>query len=337
MIYLPQTATNLRGAAWFSTKRTEVNTMRLQTLDVPENFCTCITQCVPHLPVFTDEVGTDYWKNDLTSIWMQTVNVINDAGVLVIASTIVGTITNLNTGASQTLVDTTHGTLNVGSRYWWFTIDWTKIQALMGYGNYEITVTESSIYGTNPTLNEFASPTYTLKPWSQKLANRTVRIETSQRGKLHHGNDYSNTTALGRASGTTYYPINYTNQVRLPGALKWSGTEDEQDHLVLKNSDRSSYQIKDQMKPKYDLTIDLVSSYQSMSVIFDDLFSNPVKVTDYNVYNWVADPRDNYANQYRSIPLVRESDSFEADSGALRKSFTFGMRYANDNVFKTNN
>ena len=332
MIFLGQTATNLRAAAWFSTKRTDVNTQKLQKLQVAQNFCSCITQCVPNLPVFTDEIGTDFYKNDKTSVWMKTVNYLSGS-ILVFSSTIYGRITNLNTGVTQTLVDGTHGVSNIGTYYWWFEVDWTLVQALMGYGNYEIEMTETSVYGAS-VLNEFLSPTYQLKPWSEKLANRTIRIESSQRGKLHHGNDYSRTVEI---SGGIVTPIDFTQQTRLPGALKFSGNDDEQDHLVLNDSARSSYQIKDQIRPKYELTLDLVSSYQAMSAIFDDLFSSPVNVTDYNVYNWVADPRDYYANQYKSIPLRRESDSFEADSGALRKSFTFGMRYANDNIIKTNN
>lgn len=328
MIFLPNGATNLRTLAFFSTARTEVDTEFLADLSIDSDFCTCAVQCVPRLVVFADDTGTDFYKNDKTSIFSRTLNLVHPVGIT--ASTTVAKIVNVITGVETVLVDSTHGTETIGNKFYWFEVDWFKIRQTLGLGKYKLEFTTTvNVYGQ--TLDSYTSPTYHLKDYSDKLANGTIRIEVEQTGKLNHSIDYSNLVLSTGKKAT------YTNQVRLPGSLKFESTNEETDHLTLNGTDRPSYQIKDKMTLKYKLDIHLVSAPQFVYVLFNDMFANPVKVSDYNVYNFVADVNNYKATKYRSLPLIKESTNFEATAKQKRKSFSFSMVAFNDKVFKTTN
>ena len=325
-IFLNQTTNALRVAAFFSTKRPEVETFKIQKLELDQDFCTCLIQCVPDLVVFTDKVGADFYKNDFFSLFVNTLNI----PPLLIGSNTVGTIENMNTGAETTLVNGLHGELIDGVNFWWFKVEWFKIWQTLGFGRYRLKTKTTSVTSL-AIIGETCSPVFHVKPYSDKLANGTVRLELDQQGKLNNSFDFSNLiTDTGK--GTIY-----EQQIRLPGALKFESTNEETDHLVLNGTSRPSYQIKDQIRPKYLLEIHLVSAPQFVPTLFDDLFASPVNVSDYNVYNWVADPRNYQAEKYRSLPLIKESANFEPTRNQKRKTFSFGMRYFNDNIFKTNN
>jgi hypothetical protein len=326
MIFLAQTTTGTPVYNKFSTKRVGAGVVTVKGLNEASEFCTCISQCIPDLKVFTDEVGTDFYKNDFTSFFIPTINTL-----LITGSTITGTITNVTTGTSTTLVNSTHGDLYVGNKYWWFKLDWYKIWLELGYGRYQIEVNEVGNYA-GQTLNQLKSEIYTLKKYTDKEAQATVRIESFQSGKLQHGNNYSSLT-----TSSISIPFPFEQQTRLPGALTFAANEDETDHLVLNNAERSTLQVKDQIRPSYELKLFLVGNLQVSKVIFDELFGNEIYVTDYNVYNPVFDPRDTTAIQYKSIPVRRESTSFDVKRTRLKTTFTFGMLYEYDNVIKTNN
>ena len=180
-----------------------------------------------------------------------------------------------------------------------------------------------------------SSPHIVPLPYSDEAANGTVRLYSRQTGKLNHGNNYSNLKPTG--VGLSKVKI-FEQQTRLPGRLFIKSEDIENDHLVLNNSNLSTYQIKDQLRPTYQLDLHLLSSAQVMPVVFDDMFGNQLFVTDYNVYNHVVDPRDYQAVQYINLPVRRESVNIPNPSAtAKRKTYSFDMVYEYDNIFKTNN
>lgn len=329
MIILNQTTTQPDSPQYFATKRTEIPVIKKQGLPQSKDFCTCLIQCVPALKVFTDGIGTDPLKNDFRSLFIPTVN-----STAATNSTIVGTITNIQTGVVTTLADTTHGTLYEGDNYWWFKLEWFKIYNTIGLGKYQIHVVETAISG-GQTINELKTPVFNLLPYSDEAANGTVRLYSKQNGKLNHGNNYSKIKNIV-ALGTKLIP--FEQQTRLPGRLFIKSEDIENDHLVLNNSNLSTYQIKDQLRPTYQLDLHLLSSAQVMPVVFDDMFGNQLFITDYNVYNHVVDPRDYQAVQYIDLPVRRETVNIPNPSAtAKRKTYSFDMVYEYDNIFKTNN
>lgn len=304
----------------------------LKRVAQPPDFCTCLEQCVPDLLAFTDGIGSDFYKNDFYSAYMRSGN---QGGTVSTFLTFTKKIINVDTGVETTLLDSTHGDYYILKWAKWFKVSWYKISTTLGYGRYRIELRETSTT-TGDVINEKISPIFHLKKYNDRLAARTVRIESYQNGRIANGNDYSN--MLEYSSFPTLVDLGqFEQQIRLPGTLRFISGETENDHLVLDNADRSTFQIKDQERPAYELNIQLVSGKQIAPVIFDDLFSNPTFVTDYNWYNHVIDPRDFNAEQYLSIPLIKDSVSVDPSPRAKRATYTIGMKYAYDNIFKTNN
>lgn len=325
MIFLANEASSLRTVAFFTSRDEEIDTQLLANLEIQSDFCTCITQCVPKLPVFTDEIGSDFYKNDKTSLFARSLNTNLGTG-----SVTVFKIVNVITGVAATLTNSTHGSLTQGVGFELFEVDWFKIYNTLGYGKYRLEF-KTTIAVFFQILDSYCSTPYHLKPYSDKLANGTVRLEFEQNGKLNHSTDFSN------LRGLSLTPVVFRKQVRLPGSLKFESMNEETDHLTLNGKDRPSYQIKDQIRPEYTLDLHLVSSAQVVETLFNDLFANPVKVTDYNVYNFVADVDNYMATKYRSIKLIKKTSNFSATSKQKRKSFSFAMSLFNDKIFKTNN
>lgn len=318
MIFLSQTATSLASAAHFSWKRTDIPCTLLREGQSTDDFCACLRQCVPCLKMFTDEVGTDFYKNDL---YQQFLNVVKGGSV------VISLIKTDGFGVETTTIvtDDTYGTLTDGSllipRFLEYVWDFYKIWNNLGYGRYQMKIENKNIVGN--VVQTLLSPCFSLHKYTDVMANGTIRIETEQTGRIKNGNNYGTTT--------------FYQQIRLPGALMLSALPSENDAEQLNDDSRSLLQIKDQLSPEYRLRIDLVSSGQIMMTIFDYLFANKVKVSDYNVYNFATDPANLQSESYRSIPLKRNATEFNPSSKVLRKSFTFTMEYFNKNVFKTNN
>ena len=242
------------------------------------------------------------------------------------------TITNVDTGASNTLTDPAYGTLYVGNFYWWFKLDWYKVWANMGYGRYQVNVKEvGNLF--SQTIQDITYPVYRLCAFSERAANGTVVIDSFNSGKLEHGFDYSNLT-----TSTIPDPFPFEQRSRLPGSFFINEDDQENDRLVLNDPTRPSYQVKDQIKPRYKLILRLLTGKQIAPVLFDELFGEMVLITDYNVFNHVQDPRNYFAEQLIEVPVIRSNNSIP-DPGfrGLRKTYEFDMNYEYDNVFKTNN
>lgn len=315
-IFIPQTTTALATARYFSAKATNVRVFSpLQNFE-DSDFCTCLTQCIPDLPAFTDEIGDDFYKNDKFALFL---NTITDGSIVVTLS---------KQGAADILLtDNTYGiyTDNDFSNYFRFELDFYKVWLNSGYGSYSFKI--ENFNGALELVQTLSSPNFRVKRYSAKAANRTVRIETHQGGILQHGTAYVNVLNL---------KTTWLQQVRVRGSLTFTGESIENSSLQLNNSSRSQIQIKDQLSPQYTLTIELAGSKQANFIMLDYLFANDVKISDYNVYNYVFDPRYPNTNMYRSIPVKRTSTEFNSTRTKLRKTFNIGMEYNNKNVFKIN-
>lgn len=318
MIFIPQTVTDLDAPEYFATKRTGIEVLFLNKIAQPTGFCSCIIQCVPCLPMFTDKIGLDFFKNDT---FLQYINVASSGTTTV-------TLTKIAPDGSETniiVTDGTYGALTDGSasspRYFTYTWDFFKIFNVEGFGKFQFKLENKNVAGK--VISVDLSPVFCLQFFTAIAANRTIRIESVKTGKLKHGNDYGS--------------LFFAQQIRLPGRLVYLNEITENDDQQLNNNKRSLVQIKDQVFPEYQLQIHLVSAPQIVRTMFDYLFAGDVKISDYNVNNFVVDPADMNACQYLSIPLKKTITEFNPSGTNIRKSFNFTMEYANKNVFKTNN
>lgn len=317
MIFVNETSTSLDTAAYFATKREDIPVVFLEDSVTDPDFCTCIQQCIPCLKVFTDETGSDFWKNDKFQVFLN------------VASGTTVTYTLFFTDGSGTqeinVTDGTYGTLNDGSSstpaYVMYELDFYKIWDNLGYG--EVSFRIASDNGDGTRIQQVDSPCFKIYRYSDRLANGTVRIETTQSGNILSGNKYGS--------------FQFSQQIRLPGSLKFTGNTTESDRLVLNGDIRNQIVVKDQVFPTYDLEIRLASSAQVWFLMFDYLFSGSVKISDYNLYNYVVDPKNRAAAFYRSIPVDRVDEDHNSEGMRNRKTTVFKLEYGNKNVFKTEN
>lgn len=315
-IFITPASSSLATARYFSGSFLNVRVFSPIIPDESGDFCTCIKQCLPNLPAFTDEIGTDFYKNDKFAIF---INTITDGTIRV---------TLKKDGADNVLLtDNTYGIYSNGgsANYFRFELDFYKVWNGLGYGAYSFLV--ENLSGAD-VIQSVSSPKFELKKFSSKAANRTVRIETLQSGILQHGLTYVNKSNLSKQQ--------FAQQVRLYGSLTLSGHTIENTSLQLSNDARSQIQIKDQLIPEYTLNLHLLGSRQANFILLDYLFANSVNVSDYNVYNYVFDPRHPNAYNYRSLPLKRVSTDFAETRTKLRKTFSIAMEYNNKNIFKIN-
>lgn len=314
-IFVSPTTPDEETALHFSGKKTEIRTLTPKLIAEALTFCTCATQCVPALPAFTDEIGTDFYKNDKFRMYMR----------LIPDGTVVALLIDKN-GIETPLVDNTFGSLvEFAGIFYTYEIDWFKVFDNLGYGTYHIKI--ENLLGAD-VIQSDQSPDFVLRKFTDKAANGTVRIETLQRGKLQHDKIYSS-APLGN--------LPFRQQIRFKGSLKFLTNVVQNSDLQLNNPNRSLAQIKDQVFPEYELLLGLVSSQQVAKTLFDYLFANEVAVSDYNVLNHVIDPRDYSAEAYRSVPIKREDESSEPTVNNVRKTYKIKVLYANKNVFKINN
>lgn len=309
MIKLFQPVSTLETAKHYSTRRTGIPVVRIEDVVQEDDFCTCIMQCIPCLPLLTDEIGTDEYKNDFFSVYQNSI-----------------------TGGSHTLhiivedeeieiTDNTYGTEYVGTYFYGYKFDAFKIYDEHGYGKYSVVMRNYD--SVNNLVKTTTSPCFELQKFSARKANKTVRIETRQSGRLLHGNNYTDLSLTNPALKALQY---WRQQIRLPGNLKMSGLTVENDRLVLSDDLRTSLQVLDKMGVEYDLTLERLSVEQAFPVIFDYLFSAPVYVTDYNVYNWTS---------YRNIRLVKTAIDFQPRL-AKRNTFVIKMKREEENIEKFN-
>jgi hypothetical protein len=200
MIFNSQTSSSFAAAAYFSTKTTGIPMISLYAEGVATDYCTCIRQCVPCLKAFTDEVGSDYYMNDLFQQYLN----IGSSGTVEIRL-----IKIAQNGSETTTIvtDGTYGTLTNGSasspKYYEYVWDFYKIWSVQGYGKYRFEI--ENINTSSRPVQTLVSPDFCLQRYTAYAANRTIRIETEQTGRIKNGNNY----------GT----LPFFQQIRLPGSL----------------------------------------------------------------------------------------------------------------------
>lgn len=311
MKFIAPASSNAQTSSYFSSKRVSVRSITPYVPPEEGDVCRCLRQCIRPLPAFTDEDGGDRFKNDLYSQYINTLSGGTFEVEIYKDGTSLGLVTDNTYGIR--VEDTSD---DYGGYVWAF----YKIWLNEGYGKFHFVVRNKN--GAGNVVIEETSPTFQLMKYTERAAHGTVRIEGTQKGKLKHWKDY--------------IPNGWIFQLRFYGSLKLTGNTIENDKVVSSIDTRKSIQIKDQLRPEYELTLIMPGAESTFSVLYDYLFSETVLVSDYNVFNFVHQPNTPFALNYRSIPLKRIGVEFTPSRRARRKTFKIQMEYDYDNVFKIN-
>lgn len=311
MVELANTGATTPQNPWhFSTIRTLIPVITDPGAGLEEDFCTCIKQCIPALPMFTDEVGTDDFKNDWYRLFQNSITGGSHTVVMYV------------NGEAINVTDSTYGLLINGITFYGYQFNAYAIYQLHNYP--EVYFVMNNFDSLGNLVKTTTSPTFQIKRYTDRAANGTVVIESFQNGQLRHGNNYSD---LRYDAGAFNSKLpNWHQRIRLPGKLKWAGAPVQLSGVVVNDSVHSRLQSLDTMDLEYDLELYLLGSVQANPVIFDFMFGNKVLVTDYNVYNYES---------YVKVSLLRTGIEL-SPRVRRRKSFVFKMVNADKKYEKFN-
>lgn len=162
-------------------------------------------------------------------------------------------------------------------------IKWHLVADLYGFGFFKIKTILTSFGNTS----EYISHDYYVVPFTERLADRTVKIETTHNGYI--GNKFD------------YQGINWRRYIRVEGMVSSMNAKPVNIRYV--NSRRNSTQIQTKVEYDYKLTLESVNSDIFTPLFNDRLLANTVLLTDYSLMNPLRDIKrlEVYWNETESI------------------------------------
>jgi len=148
-----------------------------------------------------------------------------------------------------------------------FVVSWEKVLNLLGPGCYSVQ-TVTNILTVEKTET---SHNYRLYPFSDAIADGTVRIETYMNGCVE-------------SSDFDFTGLNWYQSSRIEGFFGLVEPEFETDNY--QDSTRRKRQIQDSINRTYTLETNDLPSIISNRLVYESLLSNEILVTDYNQLNF---------------------------------------------------
>lgn len=242
----------------------------------------CFCSCESVIPALADPDNiTVHDRNDVYS-WIFKIPS---------SATVTATLTNLDTGGTETISDNTYGnfysTGTLKSQVWGFIIKWANVANLWGYGNYSMNITVLGV-SSNTLLNK-TYPTFRLMPYTCETAHGTVRIQTANSGYIESGFDYRdifipNPYATDGNQPAEAAPVKgWIQQVRWYGRLTAPNRPVQIDNIF--DTSRDLKQTQTQIEKGYNLRLDHIKDDVSDQIIEDYLLSDYILISDYNANN----------------------------------------------------
>jgi hypothetical protein len=214
--------------------------------------------------VFADSNSNDDYKNDYHGFFHQK-QANNETCDFILR--------NVDTNTDYALNNSTYGefkafgSITSNVKLTQFILSWKKVLTLLGEGSFQI-IKSINVSGLS---YEVKSNTYILKQFSNFIADKTIRIDITQDGKLVKlGIDFKN-------SG-------FKTTLRTVGFFGHKEREYTQDNLVFSNNEKEE-QISSIVENKYKLQINKVPECITNDLFDFILFGNEIFVNDYNIVN----------------------------------------------------
>lgn len=175
-------------------------------------------------------------------------------------------------GSDIALTDNTYGifygfgSLTDYPDYKGFQIQWDKVLALEGEGNYRLKVDMAFLSGN---LTEY-SVSFTLRTYSSKKANGTIRIQSIMNGYLKH-TDFD------------YTGLNWKDGVRVNGFFGNRQPNYEKENLIMVN--RVSQEVRKELINEYVMRTAFIPDCLTEPIIEYHALGNYLYITDYNLNN----------------------------------------------------
>lgn len=226
-----------------------------------------IKECCYQSEVFAQLEGNENEKNDYSGFWHKK---------QVPSETAKFFIVNLNNNEEKELNDNTYGiykdfgTILENGYLKTFILNWKKVLQIEGEGNYTV-VKRVNIAGIN---YEESDINYTLRNWSEKRADKTVRIDIKTNGLMERLKvDFTNS--------------NFETSLRFGGFFGRREPKYEEDNIIYSNF--VSEQVSMIQTNEYTLQSNLLPSCVTQPIIDFLLFANDIYLNDYNLNNHLRD------------------------------------------------
>lgn len=288
-IIVDPASSNLGDEKYMAISRTD-NVAVESPISTPDYCLFNLFNCCKPIKQFIDLTDvSDEFKNDYLTFYFEVRTETDD---------VVATITNIDTGESQSLDDTVGilrdlGDFSLRPKVWLFTVDWHEVYALYGFGNYKFNFSLEDA-ARNEYYSEESS-CYRLLQYDCELAHNTVRIESQQTGYIFNGFDFQGLSTTNPITNSKYFGVR--QQIRFYGRLKPIQYGRESDYIT--TTGRMEEKVQEKVVPRYELLIYDIDVEIGNKLFLDQLIANQIYVSDYNQSNYDA---------YRNVLVRVESD-----------------------------
>ncbi len=267
----------------FMASRLELGGIQPRTTTSPVDFCYCDIECVYEETALAN-TGVDL-ENDTTSFLFTKLGPTDTITFKIFKGSVLKATISDNTygeffGTGFTVTENPDAANYVG-----FIADWGKIFDAFGGGLFTIKA-DTVLIGVSKTLS---SHNYRVVPYSETVADRTIRIRTTQNGNII-------------SNKLNYTGLEWEQNIRIEGILF-----DKEPKLNVENyidGDRRLQQIQDQIINNYTIeTLSPLPSEVAELIVYDLFLSNRILVTDYNIIN---EDVQNCEKTYINIELYPE-------------------------------
>ena len=220
-------------------------------------------ECCYNHYVFADANSNENFKNDYSAFYHQR---------QLSTETATYKLVHLETGDEYNLNNDTFGTFfpfnsfptnpNLNG----YLIQWKRVLSQIGEGNFQVF---KSIVVAGITV-EFPSLVFTLRQYSTRKANRTIRMDVIMNGRLEK-------------SGVNFTGTAWKHSIRVPGFFGRREAQFEEDNIIARTFEKRQISMKQTNEFKFQTN--LIPDCVTDEIIDFMIFGNDIFMNDYNLNN----------------------------------------------------
>lgn len=253
--------------------------------------------------IFADASSTSDFKNDYSSFYHQR-QLSNE--------TVDFILFDFETSNEITLNDSTYGqffdfgTFSENTNLKGYLVEWKKVLSILGEGSYKVItrITRAAIQ------TEINSITYTLRQFSESLADKTCRIDIVMNGLLEK-------------SGVDFTGTGWKDSIRVPGFFGRREFQLEEDNIINRAFEKRQIQMK--QTNEYKFQTNYIPDCVSNQIIDFMLMANDIYFNDYNL--------NNHSYGFIKFPAKvanNDGSQYVWSSRKVRLNITFNDKFENN-------
>ena len=242
-------------------ERTRAYGIKVLMPDIPINYDDIFKECCYKHIVLADLSNNADYRNDYSGFYYHSQGV---------GDYCFFKIKNVITDTEIILTDSTYGQLinlnSSGNRLYGFKVEWRKVLNLLGEGEYQV-IKMINLLGS---VTEVNSITFSLRKFSTKIADKSIRIDVVMNGWIEKDN-------------INFKGINWKHSLRLPGFFGRREPKYEEDILVRRNFVKEQISMK--QTNEYKLQTNMIPDCLTKEIFDFILYANDIYINDYNLNN----------------------------------------------------